>query len=171
MANLGRFPSKRRGRVGHHVYWPCRGRPRKCRAQVDTQPHPSEPAWIETLFSTPHPLFTCTLEDVQARVRCHSPTKAEGDPFAAAFTAFVHDSPRTTHADKRRLFVLAATDKLHCQRQGFCCTFSRLLKGSTVFHTVSQCGIGASRHAHSDHGFTQIALDRGSGGACCGRWK
>ena len=62
-----------------------------------------------------------------------APPKAEGDPFAAAFTAFVHDSPRTTHADKRRLFVLAATDKLHCQRQGFCCTFSRLLKGSTVF--------------------------------------
>ena len=49
------------------------------------QPHPHEPLWLNTFYTTQHPLYTWTPEEVQRRVRCHSPTKAAGDPFADAF--------------------------------------------------------------------------------------
>ena len=44
-------------------------------------PHPNEPTWVQTLYSALRPLYTWTPDDVQAKVRCHSPTKSAGHVF------------------------------------------------------------------------------------------
>ena len=47
-------------------------------------------------------------EEVQRRVRCHSPTKAAGDPFADAYKELVAAWPPESPDDKRVLFVVSA---------------------------------------------------------------
>ena len=71
-------------------------------------PHPQEPPWVDTFYNAQHPLYTWTPHTVQDKVRCHAPTKATGDPFAAAYQQFVHNARRTSHQDKRELFVMSA---------------------------------------------------------------
>lgn len=72
-------------------------------------PHPNPPSWMLDFFDTDHALFLgWSPRSVQEKVRCHSPTKRAGDPFADAFCAFVANSARTSDKEKRDLFVCAA---------------------------------------------------------------
>ena len=59
------------------------------------------------MYTAQRPVYTWTPDEVQAKVRCHSPSKASGDPFATAYQQLVQNAPRSTPNDKRQLFVVS----------------------------------------------------------------
>ena len=74
----------------------------KCRRDEEIE---GEESWITDLYKMTHLLFAWSLAVVREKVRSHSPTKKDGDPYAAEVCRFVENTPMTSKEEKRCLFV------------------------------------------------------------------
>jgi hypothetical protein len=67
------------------------------------------PEWMLAFLAVSHLFFReWTFEVLLSAVRTHAPTKRQGDPFADRVKSFVEKTPKSTHDEKRRLFVCLA---------------------------------------------------------------